>query len=264
MKDKLYMTISEFSKVTGIKSENLRYYDQIKLLSPDFRGENGYRYYSRSQLNTAYLIISLREIGISIDEIKAYMDGRTPDKMFSLFKVQETHILKEMKKLQSILEIMKIYTGMAETALKYEEDTMLIEHKKKEPLFLGPVNVVKSVDDAVMDFYDFAAENGFELGYPLGAVVEHNNLISNDPLIASRYYFKVKNNENFYKPEGQYAVIYGKGAYGESDHLYEKLIAFIEENNLKICGDAYEEYLLNELSIIDENEYCIRVEIEVK
>ncbi|MGL4345707.1 MAG: MerR family transcriptional regulator, partial [Cellulosilyticaceae bacterium] len=212
MKEKSYMTIKEFSKLTGIKPENLRYYHQIKLLSPDYRGENGYRYYSRNQLNTAYLIISLREIGISIDEIKAYMEGRTPDKMFALFKSQEAHILNEMKKLQSILEVMKLYSSLAEDALKYDENTMLIAHKSKEPILLGPTISTKSIDNAMISFYDFAAKNDFNIGYPLGAIINHDNLISNETLEASNYYFKVEKNENHFKPEGQYAVIYGKCA----------------------------------------------------
>ena len=45
MKDRYYMTIKEFSNITGIKSQTLRYYDQIGLFSPEHRGENGYRYY---------------------------------------------------------------------------------------------------------------------------------------------------------------------------------------------------------------------------
>lgn len=263
MKDKSHMTISEFSKVTGIKPENLRYYHKIKLLSPEYRGENGYRYYTRSQLNTAYLIISLREIGISIDEIKDYIEGRTPDKMFSLFKSQELHILNEMKKLQSILEIMKLYTNMAKDALKYDENTMFIEHKEKEPLFIGPQITAKSLDDSVMNFYDYAAKNGFELGYPLGAIIHHDKLISDEELTPSRYYFKVENNENYYKLEGEYAVLYGRCPYGESEHLYEKLLSFIKENNYKVCGDSYEEYPLNELSTINEDEYCVKIEIMV-
>ncbi|MDB2120430.1 MerR family DNA-binding transcriptional regulator [Clostridium paraputrificum] len=42
MKDGSNMQIKEFSALTGIKRENLRYYDQIGLLSPEFRGKNGY------------------------------------------------------------------------------------------------------------------------------------------------------------------------------------------------------------------------------
>ena len=263
MKDKYYMPISEFSRLTSIKRENLRYYDQIGLLSPEIRGENGYRYYNRRQLNTAYLIVSLRELGIGIEEIKNYVDSRTPEKMFSLFKSQKTHILKEMKKLKNILEIMQLYVDMAEDALKYEEKSIKLEYKKKEPIFLGPILSADSQDDAIIKFYDFAAENGFDLGYPLGAIVSKENIESGNPLLAFQYYFKLESNHNAYKPKGKYAVLYGRCAYGESDELYEELFAFIKENKLQICGDAYEEYPLNELSTKDEQHYCVKIEIMV-
>lgn len=47
MNQKSTMPIREFARLTGIRPANLRFYDQIGLLSPELRGENGYRYYSR-------------------------------------------------------------------------------------------------------------------------------------------------------------------------------------------------------------------------
>ena len=265
MKDKSYMTIKEFSRLTGIKSENLRYYDQIGLLSPECRGENGYRYYTQRQLTTAYLILSLRELGIGIEEIKNYVDRRTPENMFSLFKAQKKHILEEMKKLERTLEIMDLYVDMAKDALKYEENSITIEYKQKEPIFLGPILSTDLIDDSVILFYDFAADAGFDLGYPLGTILFKENIKSkNEPLLVLQHYFKVESNYNSYKPEGTYAVLYGRCAYGKSDSLYEKLVTFIEENNLRICGHAYEEYPLNELSTKDDKQYCVKIEIMVE
>ena len=264
MKDKSNMQIKEFSALTGIKRENLRYYDQIGLLSPEFRGKNGYRYYTRSQLTTAYLIISLRELGIGIDEIKRYIDIRTPEEMFSLFSSQKQHILTEIKKLKRILEVMQLYVDMAEDAIKYTENSINIEYKKKEPIFLGPIISNDSLDEAAISFYNFAAENGIDIGYPLGAIINKKDIENKNPLYATQYYFKAMHDQNSYKPEGKYAVFYGRCAYGESDYLYEKLYKFIDKNNLRMCSDAYEEYPLNELSTKDENQYCVKIEIIVE
>lgn len=55
----------------------------------------------------------------------------------------------------------------------------------------------------------------------------------------SQHYFKSIQNQNSYKPEGKYAVFYGRCAYGKSDELYKKLYPFVKENNLHICSDAY-------------------------
>lgn len=264
MKDKSNMQIKEFSDLTGIKRENLRYYDQIGLLSPEFRGKNGYRYYTRSQLTTAYLILSLRELGIGIDEIKRYIDIRTPEEMFSLFSSQKQHILTEIKKLKRILEVMQLYVDMAEDAIKYKENSINIEYKKKEPIFLGPIISNDSLDEAAISFYNFAAENGIDIGYPLGAIINKKDIENKNPLYATQYYFKAMHDQNSYKPEGKYAVFYGRCAYGESDYLYEKLYKFIDKNNLRMCSDAYEEYPLNELSTKDENQYCVKIEIMVE
>lgn len=264
MKDQAYMPISEFSRLTGIKRENLRYYDQIGLLSPECRGENGYRYYTQRQLSTAYLIYSLRELGISIEEIKKYIDRRTPQKMFSLFNSQKEYILKEMKKLERTLEIMELYVDMAEDALKYEENSINIEYKKKEPIFLGPIISPDSIDDSVIALYDYAATKGIDLGYPFGTIVSIENIDSEKSLSILQHYFKIESDHNSYKPEGKYAVLYGKCAYAESDNLYENLLTFIKENKLRICSHAYEEYPLNELSTKDDNQYCVKIEIMVE
>ena len=268
MKDKSYMTIKQFSFLTGIKRENLRYYDQVGLLSPEFRGENGYRYYNRSQLTTAYLITSLREIGIGIEEIRRYMKIRTPEEMFALFNSQKKNILTEIKNLKRILEVMQLYIDMADEAMKYKENSITIEYKNKEPIFLGPMISKESLDnypkDCAISFYNYASENGIDIGYPLGAIISKEDIESEKTLYAIQYYFKTLNDHTSYKPEGKYAIYYGRCAYGESDALYENLYKFIKENNLRICSNAYEEYPLNELSIKDEDQYCVKIEIMVE
>ena len=59
MNQKKQLSILEFSRLTGISRDNLRFYDRIGLLCPEQRGENNYRYYARSQLNSCLLYTSL-------------------------------------------------------------------------------------------------------------------------------------------------------------------------------------------------------------
>ena len=101
------------------------------MFSPEYGGENGYRYYTSNQLTTSYLIISLRAIGISIDEIKKYIDIRTPEQLFSLFSMQREHILTEIKKLTRTIEIMQLYIDITKDAVKYKENSINIEYKKR-------------------------------------------------------------------------------------------------------------------------------------
>ena len=70
MNQKKKLSILEFSRLTGISRDNLRFYDRIGLLCPEQRGENNYRYYARSQLNSAYLISSLRLLEVGLEDIR--------------------------------------------------------------------------------------------------------------------------------------------------------------------------------------------------
>lgn len=72
MNQKKQLSILEFSRLTGISRDNLRFYDRIGLLCPEQRGENNYRYYARSQLNSAYLISSLRLLEVGLEDIRHY------------------------------------------------------------------------------------------------------------------------------------------------------------------------------------------------
>ena len=81
MNQKKQLSILEFSRLTGISRDNLRFYDRIGLLCPEQRGENNYRYYARSQLNSAYLISSLRLLEVGLEDIRRYSAGRTPERI---------------------------------------------------------------------------------------------------------------------------------------------------------------------------------------
>ena len=88
-KNKTYFTTGEFAKLFGIKKQTLFHYDQCGIFKPDVIGENGYRYYSYSQPETFAIIAMLRELGVSIHEIKEHMDHRgslTPPSLKNLSK----------------------------------------------------------------------------------------------------------------------------------------------------------------------------------
>ena len=116
MGQKKNLSILEYSRLTGIKRDNLRFYDRIGLLKPEIRGENGYRYYTRRQLSSAYLISGLRLLGVGLEDIRHYSAERTPEKMLGLFAEQEAKIQAEIKKLQETSEILKLYACLLYTS----------------------------------------------------------------------------------------------------------------------------------------------------
>lgn len=63
--------IGDFSKMSKVTIKALRYYEKEGLIIPSYIDEfTGYRYYESKQLLEISRIVSLRQIGLSIDEIK--------------------------------------------------------------------------------------------------------------------------------------------------------------------------------------------------
>ncbi|MEG0276351.1 MAG: MerR family transcriptional regulator [Coprobacillus sp.] len=103
---KLYK-IGLFSQMTRLTIKTLRYYDDIDLLKPSYVDEiNGYRYYTSAQLPTLYKIISLRDMGLSIPEIKDVLAGKSEEKV--LIK-KKTQLLKEIAELNNKLACIEGY-----------------------------------------------------------------------------------------------------------------------------------------------------------
>ena len=68
--------IGMFSKLGRVTIKTLHHYDEVGLLTPSHVDEeNGYRYYTTSQLFRLNEIVALRQMGFSIPEISAIVDG---------------------------------------------------------------------------------------------------------------------------------------------------------------------------------------------
>jgi DNA-binding transcriptional MerR regulator len=65
------MSIGEFARRSRLSPKALRLYDEFGVLPPTrVDDESGYRYYAASQLDRARLIAALRELEVSLTEIK--------------------------------------------------------------------------------------------------------------------------------------------------------------------------------------------------
>ena len=80
-------SIGTFSKLTKTTIAALRFYDKEGLLKPAYTvSKSGYRYYLSSQLVTVQKILSLRQIGIPIEQIKIMIN--TNDEQYLDFETK--------------------------------------------------------------------------------------------------------------------------------------------------------------------------------
>lgn len=80
MENKHLFTIKEFAQLHHLNKRTLHYYDEIQLFSPKIKKANGYRYYTPEQSGELEYILALKQLGLSLQELKCYLAN--PDKKF--------------------------------------------------------------------------------------------------------------------------------------------------------------------------------------
>jgi effector-binding domain-containing protein len=68
---------------------------------------------------------------------------------------------------------------------------------------------------------------------------------------------------NYIHPRGKYLIGYKKGYYGENGDLPQRMVAYAEEHELVIKGPVCTVYLLDEVSMIDPDQYVARISVAV-
>ncbi len=258
------LTISEFSTLSGIKRVNLIYYDEINVLKPVYRGENNYRMYSYMQLDLAYVILSLRNMGISLDEIKGYAQGRSPDKALDLFSKHIETVEYEIKKLQWIKEIMSQYISKISMYKEISVPKLELLQLEEETICLGPaIEEVDAKMESMLDFIMLCRANGIDLVNHTGKLFSKQTILNKKWNSPDRFYIRTEGG-NYQTEKGLYLALYDRCDSVNKDKLYEKLLTYIEENDLEICGNTYEEYPLDEISISNPNDYLIKIFVRVR
>jgi DNA-binding transcriptional MerR regulator len=71
--------IGDFSRLSQVPISTLRYYDEVGLLRPAAIDEtSGYRFYTLEQLPLLNLILALKWLGLSLDQIAQLLAEKVP------------------------------------------------------------------------------------------------------------------------------------------------------------------------------------------
>ncbi|MDR0270816.1 MerR family transcriptional regulator [Paenibacillus sp.] len=157
IEDKKNWQVGELANLTGLTVRTLRYYDQIGLFSPSGYSNSGYRLYIESDLSRLQQILALKDLGLSLDEIKSILsdDNYNPLEVVSL----QIHRLKESIRIQQKLlrELQNVSDLMVmEEPLTVENFTKLLGVIKKshENFFAERRTNMERHFDMLGDFLD--------------------------------------------------------------------------------------------------------------
>lgn len=126
------MTLSDFSKATGINSRKLRYLDMKGKLCPAEKTDKGFRYYDKGQITEALRIVNKPIVLIYSKEtidIKQFEAIKIREKKYKVINILEENDIKTVDKVISDTikgQVRKIYVMNDNNLIQRDKD----EYKK--------------------------------------------------------------------------------------------------------------------------------------
>jgi DNA-binding transcriptional MerR regulator/phospholipid N-methyltransferase len=168
------MLIHELSQKLGITPRSLRFYEEKGLLAPLKHKENGYRTYTDEDAWRVQTIISLREIGMPIEEIKKALheaDNGGPGVILYALELQRSLLFHKWTEMKQAIETMDtmIQTVKNEESLPTDQLYELAQHSK----------TMRDLRNSWRDHWNFDGRAGSFDEMLLGNPVEQSNSNSN-------------------------------------------------------------------------------------
>lgn len=268
MKEKFL--IGELSKIFNISTDTLRYYDKIGLLKPDYDEVNRYRYYSIEKFFVLSRILFLKNLDISLEDIKKYLNNQNTDHLLMLLKNGEAELDNEINRLVNLKRKIKNKIELIEGANQFINEIRVERLPERWGVFVD----IENIEDS------YEIKNSFkkhEAHFKISSWLNEGQIytsITKEDILAQRfhrfnYFIEIlSRGENLNTqvrvlPENDYACIVYCGSYNKIEDYYRLLIQWIDENGYEIAGDSIEKNIVDYGFSDSEEEYISEIQIPV-
>lgn len=262
----LKMTTSQFAKLHGVNKRTLHYYDKIGLFSPKYKGDNNYRYYVYSQSIDFEYIRMLKELNMSIDEIKEYVHSSKLDEFLHIVEKKLNEIDEEIKKLQKTKEILRKKQKQLLQCKMVTNMRIDIVECKDEYLLTTPFSFE---DDNVTQIFHYIHNTWDVEQYRMGVgsyiTIEkvRNSMFDEYDGLFTPMQKKGRKNGLMLKEGGSYLCGYVKGSWDQIPNLYNEMFKYADKHQLTLTGFAYE-MSQNDFVISNVDDYITQVLIKIE
>ena len=259
------LSSGQFAKLVGVQKHVLFYYDEIDLFKPINTDENGYRYYAYHQYYAFVVINFLKDLGMPLKEIKAYLDLRSPLELKSILSQRLQDIDAHILKLKESKQFITHSLTLVDLALNNPPNKVISKHLKSETLILSQEYTEPVKGQHLKHFVDFTSKQNIHDTNYVGSMVKRTS-IEDDNSDASSYLFVSAlgldhKDELYIKKEGQYLCYYHHGKLNDKDIGYKALIDYAKVHNFHIDDYFYEKLLINETAVKLEADFVLELSI---
>ena len=246
--------IGEFSRLSRVSVRMLRHYDQLGLLTPSQTDPfTGYRYYSAEQLPRLNRIITLRDLGFSLEQIAGMLEEDiSAEQLLGMLKLKRAEVEGQIQmERQRFARLEVRIRQMSESPEHAAYDVVL---RDIEPELAATFREVAADDDRLQQMFDMletyvAGFDGARADKPPFSIYYDNEYREKDMdvEVAVPLKYAVPEKEQIHVRHmprlANVACIVHVGEYPEMYRAYNSLLAWIEANEYRMTGPIREVYL---------------------
>lgn len=119
----IVLKIGEFSQLAQVTVKTLHHYDDVDLLKPaQIDKFTKYRYYTLEQLPRVHRIMALRDMGLSLEQIRLMLENELPlDEIRGMLRLRKAEAQEQMREVQQQLAMIEFRLRMIEAESNFPE-----------------------------------------------------------------------------------------------------------------------------------------------
>ena len=263
-------TTGEFAALCGVSKHTLFHYDDVGVFSPAVKGENGYRFYSIAQLDVFYVVSVLKELGMPLSEIRAYLSRRSPAELVALLEREDGALSAKIARLKTMQALIRRKAQLTRQAMGMRPGAVTVEEQGERYLVITPVASFatdRAVAVAVAEHTKYCQRHGIVSPYSVGALLDRRAASAGDlsgyTHCCTQVDRRPRGVEVFTLPAGRYLTVCHAGGYDSVGVGYRQLLDWAEARGLALADFFLEDLLLDELSVKGYENYLLRLSIQV-
>ncbi len=277
--DNSLLSIGKMSEINGISIPTLRLYDKKGLLKPAYTdSETGYRYYTLQQTARLDIIVYMKELGMSLVEIKDILEKEDVTLIESILAKKNEQLHEQMRKLKEQHDAVERTIAQIERYRKSPTTgTISLEYIDRRYIWYIPCDVNfyeydrNCYEEIVMKLRRKLYSVGINQvhSYNLGTSILQQNFESREFIADKAFIFSDKRileheGDISIVDSGMYACIY-LDDYDKEIEYGNQLLDFCNKMGYSLAGDYICEEL-TEFNVFDDSKrnMFLRLQVPIK
>lgn len=248
------LSVGQFAKLCNTTRDTLRHYYEIGILLPRIDENNGYHYYSSSQMSSFYFITSLRKAGCSLKEINGLVHDSTKVKIQSVVRDKITEMQDELKKLEQKIDTLNTSLWLLDSYEENKNNPPHLDTLENISLFITPVTSkgkVTQTSEIAPDLTQHLTkvrQTPNVSSFPMGVTISSDNLIKGIYSYNNIISLSQKDADNvntFALPSSKVVLCCHDHTKNDIANTYRQIVDYIKNEGLTICSDLHIISLIN-------------------